>query len=63
MIYVTEAIDDEQIAFLPSPDAIKAACEAIRATWGPGEEQRRRRWSIPPPVEVSEVGGVAEPVE
>ncbi len=53
--------DNDRVVYLPTPEVIKEACEAIRTTWGPGEEQRR--WSIPPPVEVSEVGGVEEPVE
>ena len=44
----------------PTPEQILAECERIRATWGPQEEQKRRRWSVTPPVEVVEVaaGGV-----
>ena len=48
-------LDDDQIAYLPTPADIRQACESIRETWGPGEERRRRQWSIPPPVELGEL--------
>lgn len=36
-------------------EEIAAECARIRAGWHEQEEQRRRRWSIAPPVEVVEV--------
>lgn len=55
--------DDEQVQLLPTSEAIHQACAAIRATWGPGEEQKRRRWSIAPLVEVVEAPVVGIEVE
>jgi len=40
---------------LLSDEAIQAVCEAIRTGWDRQEKQKRRRLSIPPPVELAEM--------
>lgn len=62
-LHAERAMDDDRIAYLPTAEEIAAACREVQVTWGPKEERKRRGWTLPPPVETWDVGGIGEPAE
>lgn len=54
--YVRKPVDLGPLPQDPTPEEIRAGCEAIRAGWSAAELRRRSRWAQSERVEVEFVG-------